>query len=235
MVGSSTIIDWSARNDRLSCRTRDRRRDCRPTLFRAVPASQMAAPAARRGPGRPPNSKPPTHPLGSPGRGSGARHGLPYDPDALHWVHAHTQNLEGLYCYCGSDRNLNEANLQCGGCRNWFHASCLSPALRALPLAPFVTDYSFTCALCVRKEKKMKDADGEWPGEERFQRTAGSWEHSVVAAIANLALRKMQEAKRSMHDPNIPEGDKAYYFEKNRDVCPYIDKNWKALCPQRLF
>lgn len=162
----------------------------------------------------------------------GARRGLPYEPDTLHWVHDHTQNLESVYCYCGGDRNLNEVNLQCGTCRNWFHGSCLSAALKKLPMVPFITDYSFTCALCVRAEKKMTDDQGDWPGEERFTRLRGAkWEHAVVTTIANLALKRMQETKRSMHDPKIPEGERDYYFEKNKHVCPYIDKNWKAVCP----
>ena len=168
----------------------------------------------------------------SPARAGGpGKRGLPYEPHTLHWVNNHTQNLESVYCYCGSDRNLHEVNLQCGKCKNWFHGSCLSPAVRKQPLAPFIMDYKFACALCVRKEKGMSDDQGDWPGEERFERTAGSWEHSVVSTIANLSLKRMQDSKRSMHDPKIPEGDRDYYFEKLKHVCPYMDKNWKALCP----
>ncbi|KAI9024112.1 hypothetical protein DFJ74DRAFT_705839 [Hyaloraphidium curvatum] len=159
--------------------------------------------------------------------------GLPYEPEARHWILNHTQNLEGLYCYCGGDRNLNEVNLQCRKCRNWFHASCLSAPVRAEGLITFMMDYNFTCALCVRAEKGMADDEGDWPGEERFERTAGSWEESVVTAIACLALKKMQDAKRSMHDATIPGDDPTYYFKKNEHICPFIDKNWRSLCRNR--
>eukprot|EP01135_Chromosphaera_perkinsii_P008545 Nk52_evm11s1400 gene=Nk52_evmTU11s1400 len=179
------------------------------------------------------------------------RKSLGYDPSKLDWNLSHTQNTEGKYCYCGEDRELFNVQLFCSGCRNWFHERCLRKKITHM--LPYVMNYSFTCLNC------LPASEGEEQlCEERVERTSAGWREVHVAVIANLSLEKMKERlaarglstgekagevvdgiTNSKYNKNVHhrldelEEKDLYYFRKNENIVPFIDRHWAFVCQGR--
>ncbi|KAI8600536.1 hypothetical protein EDD21DRAFT_306385, partial [Dissophora ornata] len=161
-----------------------------------------------------------------------------YNSQQLTWNSAHTINREGRYCYCGHDRRLDELSLQCKGCQNWFHASCVEAPLGAA--VPFITNYKFLCKVCVEP--------GSVP--EFFERVTAGWKEICVTTVANLIIQEyLKEAKNhpgsgpskepseenmwSVNAEYMDWDEYRYFFNKKDHILPYVDRHWKALCTDR--
>ena len=135
-----------------------------------------------------------------------------YDVTSLHWNSSHSQNEENKYCYCGGIRDVQEMDVQCNSCRNWFHMRCLEETLG--PVIPFITNYLFLCVPCNWKDKGIP--------KESFLRTENTWPGICVTALANLTLQKSSSSEPSKS-----------FFKKNEDLRPFVDSHWSALCTGR--
>ncbi|KAK3828764.1 MAG: hypothetical protein J3Q66DRAFT_323520 [Benniella sp.] len=175
-----------------------------------------------------------------------------YDPQQLTWNTAHTINREGRYCYCGHDRRLDELSLQCKGCQNWFHASCIEVSLGSV--VPFITNYKFLCKACVVKPtgKNQQLQEPKEPGSvpEFFERVTAGWKEICATTIANLVIQEYLKETRN-HQGSGPSKEPSeenmwsinadyldweehrYYFNKKDHILPYVDRHWKALCTDR--
>ncbi|KAG0057512.1 hypothetical protein BGZ83_009151 [Gryganskiella cystojenkinii] len=171
----------------------------------------------------------------------------------LTWNNAHTINTEGEYCYCRQDRRLDELALQCRGCSDWFHASCIEISLG--PVVPFITNYKFYCKHCVLKSLNNKSPNNRsaikvQEGEpESFQRVTAGWKEICATALANLIVQEylFEANKNTGNDPSLPMEDNMwsknaarmdwekhmFYFNKKDFILPYVDRHWAALCTDR--
>eukprot|EP01136_Pigoraptor_vietnamica_P009313 Opistho-1_new@45700 len=128
---------------------------------------------------------------------------LPYDRASLQWDAGRFANAQGVYCYCGRNRDLasGRPEFSCGACGNWFHADCLQ--CDTSHLMPFMLNYGFTCALC--------DTDGV----ERLSLFTASWRDAITTALANLM---------TLHGGT--------HFAKDA-ICQFLDSHWDAVCRGR--
>ncbi|CAF0719420.1 unnamed protein product [Brachionus calyciflorus] len=110
-------------------------------------------------------------------------------------------------CYCLRSRNLDEIELQCCVCARWFHKSCIE--IDTGPLVRFTVNYQFFCKNCGQNR------------QESFSKKQASFHQLCVTALANLVY------------DNRP--DKSF-FSRERDIIPFIDKQWDALtsAPRRV-
>ncbi|KAF9083470.1 hypothetical protein BGX23_011474 [Mortierella sp. AD031] len=183
-----------------------------------------------------------------------------YNSEQLSWNTAHTINRQGQYCYCGHDRRLDELSLQCKGCHNWFHASCIEVSLG--PVVPFITNYKFLCKTCVvkpagRNQQQQQQSQQELhkePGSvpEFFERVTAGWKEICATTIANLIVQEYLKEARQHKGATGPSRDQPseenlwsanaeymdwkesrYYFNKKDHILPYVDRHWKALCTDR--
>ncbi|KAK3844024.1 MAG: hypothetical protein J3R72DRAFT_97543 [Linnemannia gamsii] len=178
-----------------------------------------------------------------------------YDSEQLSWNTAHTINRQGQYCYCGHDRRLDELSLQCKGCHNWFHASCIEVPLDHV--VPFITNYRFLCKACVLKptgrNHQHQHQESKEPGSvpEFFERVTAGWKEICATTIANLIVQeyrkdakqykgsgpsKDQPSEENLWSVNADYMDwkeYRYYFNKKDHILPYVDRHWKALCTDR--
>ncbi|XP_052070290.1 set1/Ash2 histone methyltransferase complex subunit ASH2-like isoform X1 [Mytilus californianus] len=106
-------------------------------------------------------------------------------------------------CYCGKGRNLGAVELQCSVCMKWYHADCIGCYLGQC--IPFMTNYQFSCKMCGQN------------GLESFVRKQAGFPQICCTAIANL----MCQART--------RGDNDVSFCKDKDIIPYIDKQWENL------
>lgn len=114
---------------------------------------------------------------------------------------AATEKTLQAQCYCGRPRTLQTVELQCSSCSRWFHHNCVS--IYTGNCLPFITNYSFTCRGCSGN------------GIESLTRRQSSFTQMCVTAIANLMVE------------NTSTGQKL--FSKDKDIIPFIDKNWEFL------
>ncbi|KAF9130724.1 hypothetical protein BGW39_002725, partial [Mortierella sp. 14UC] len=181
-----------------------------------------------------------------------------YDSEQLSWNTAHTINRQGQYCYCGHDRRLDELSLQCKGCQNWFHASCIETPLGHV--VPFITNYKFLCKTCVLKptgrnqhHQQQQHQEPKEPGSipEFFERVTAGWKEICATTIANLIVQEyLKEARQykgsgpskdqpseenlwSVNADYMDWKEYRYYFNKKDHILPYVDRHWKALCTDR--
>ncbi|XP_075542537.1 set1/Ash2 histone methyltransferase complex subunit ash2 isoform X2 [Dermacentor variabilis] len=110
----------------------------------------------------------------------------------------------------GKGRNMNVVELQCIACLKWFHDTCLS-----LPLGkcvPFMTNYTFSCKLC------------NPAGNENFSKKQSNFSQMCVTALANLIQK------------NRAEGGSQALFSKDKEIIPFIEKNWENMTtvPRRV-
>lgn len=113
-------------------------------------------------------------------------------------------------CYCGKGRNTNIMEVQCGSCAKYFHETCLSSPLGKC--VPFMTNYTFSCKLCSSA------------GCENFTKKQSNFSQMCVTAIANLIQK------------NRAEGGSRTLFSKDKEIIPFIEKNWENMTtvPRRV-
>ncbi|KAJ3119203.1 hypothetical protein HK098_005685 [Nowakowskiella sp. JEL0407] len=143
-----------------------------------------------------------------------------YDRYSLHWNLLHTTNQERIYCYCGKDRTLNELNVQCHQCKNFYHQQCLKKNIGRM--VPFVRNYKFICAWCQDTEFfELNDSN--------------TWKDIAVTAYCNLVIQKAKVMNLNirLQEGEITEnavfpGDWTFEFRQIRDWCsqPHV---WKIL------
>ncbi|KAL1131799.1 hypothetical protein AAG570_011411 [Ranatra chinensis] len=99
---------------------------------------------------------------------------LPSHLGDLQWDMQHRVNAEEKYCYCGGRGKWFLQMLQCGRCRQWFHARCITPL--SYPL--FLGDrfFVFVCSLCNS-------------GKEFVRRLEVKWVDLVHLAVFHLTLQ----------------------------------------------
>ncbi|CAG8530390.1 2835_t:CDS:10 [Ambispora gerdemannii] len=86
---------------------------------------------------------------------------FPYELDSLTWLDPeHSVNLEGVYCYCGQDKELDEPMLECEKCRQLFHSRCVNTLPK--PLIAGDTFYEFQCSVCRQGPQKFKRLSMSW-------------------------------------------------------------------------
>uniref|UniRef100_A0A0A9XA67 Metal-response element-binding transcription factor 2 n=4 Tax=Lygus hesperus TaxID=30085 RepID=A0A0A9XA67_LYGHE len=100
---------------------------------------------------------------------------LPYNINDLHWDMQRRVNSENKYCYCARSGKWFLQMLQCGRCRQWFHARCII-SLR-MPLLFGDRFFVFVCSICNA-------------GKEFLRRLEVKWLDLVHLAIFNLTLTK---------------------------------------------
>ncbi|KAF9437384.1 hypothetical protein BGZ76_000919 [Entomortierella beljakovae] len=175
-----------------------------------------------------------------------------HNTQQLTWNSSHTINKEGRYCYCGNDRRLDKLSLQCKGCQNWFHDSCIEVPLG--PVVPFITNYKFLCKFCVVKPtgRNQQNQEPKEPGTvpEFFERVTAGWKEICATTIANLIIQEyLKEAENtssstlskkpneenmwSINSEYMDWDQYRYYFNKKDHILPYVDRFWKALCTDR--
>ncbi|XP_041364541.1 set1/Ash2 histone methyltransferase complex subunit ASH2-like [Gigantopelta aegis] len=117
---------------------------------------------------------------------------------------------EVVTCYCQKSRNIGSVELQCSTCIKWFHSECVSCFIGKC--IPFMANYHFCCKNCSPN------------GMESFQKKPATFTQMCYTALANL-----------MHQSKI-KGDMQIMFSKDKDIIPYIDKNWEDLTtnPRRI-
>ncbi|KAF9921229.1 Cysteine-rich protein 2-binding protein [Linnemannia zychae] len=96
---------------------------------------------------------------------------FPYEPSTLHWASDHKSNDEGIYCYCGKDKEPDEPMLLCQKCGQLFHSECVSCLTK--PLLKGDEFFKFECSVCTQ-------------GPEFFERAALSWVILVHLVLYNL-------------------------------------------------
>ncbi|XP_062574579.1 set1/Ash2 histone methyltransferase complex subunit ASH2-like, partial [Saccostrea cucullata] len=109
-------------------------------------------------------------------------------------------------CYCDKGRNLGTVELQCGFCYRWFHQECITCQLGTA--IPFMTNYQFTCRGCSPTSL------------ENFSKKVSSFSQICFTAIANL----VRESQFS--------GENRLMFSRDREIIPFIDKQWENLTTQ---
>ncbi|KAF9966959.1 Cysteine-rich protein 2-binding protein [Mortierella alpina] len=96
---------------------------------------------------------------------------FPYEPSSLHWAPNHKSNAEGVYCYCGEGKDLDEPMLPCQTCGQLFHSGCVSCLTK--PLLKGDEFFKYECSVCRQ-------------GPEFFERAALSWVILVHLVLYNL-------------------------------------------------
>lgn len=115
------------------------------------------------------------------------------------------KGADSIDCYCNKKRTVGGVELQCGICQHWYHKDCVScPTVD--PCVPFLTNYQFFCKLCSSN------------GQESFTKKQPSFGQMCFTAVANLL---------ATNNPGGAATGKK--FSKDKDIIPYIDKNWEAL------
>ena len=111
-----------------------------------------------------------------------------YDRYKLTWNEIHTLNEESQYCYCGKDRDLDQLNIQCYECKNWFHQECLHTKLSLVK--PFIVNYNFVCAWCLPevKSKIEKDCVVAEDAKEFWQRVTPGWKEICLTVCKIYAI-----------------------------------------------
>ncbi|KAG0322378.1 Cysteine-rich protein 2-binding protein [Podila horticola] len=96
---------------------------------------------------------------------------FPYELGDLHWSVDRRSNDEGVYCYCGKDKGLDEPMLRCQKCQQLFHSGCVNCLTK--PLLKGDEFFKFECSICTQ-------------GPEFFERAALSWVILVHLVLYNL-------------------------------------------------
>jgi len=116
---------------------------------------------------------------------------------------ADNKDGENTGCYCGEKRKLGTPEFQCNGCQTWFHGSCVNA--EPGPCLPFMISYQFHCKRC------------SGIGHEMYSKRQANFHHICQMALANLLHNARQEGKDTT------------MFSKEREIIPYIEKNWEML------
>uniref|UniRef100_A0A0B7APG6 B30.2/SPRY domain-containing protein n=1 Tax=Arion vulgaris TaxID=1028688 RepID=A0A0B7APG6_9EUPU len=106
-------------------------------------------------------------------------------------------------CYCGEKRKLGTPEFQCSSCATWFHGTCVN--IQTGKCLPFMISYQFLCKKC------------SGIGHETFQKRQATFIQMCQMALANL-----------IHGSRT-DGNPKSMFSKDKDIIPYIDKNWESL------
>ncbi|KAK6185121.1 hypothetical protein SNE40_007425 [Patella caerulea] len=106
-------------------------------------------------------------------------------------------------CYCDKPRLVGSAEIQCTLCLRWFHVNCVD-GVNGVCL-PFITNYQFCCKTCSPT------------AIDKFQRKQASFSQICLTALANLT-----------HDA-LSRGETKAVFSKDKDIIPFIDKNWEGI------
>ncbi|XP_059169038.1 set1/Ash2 histone methyltransferase complex subunit ASH2-like isoform X2 [Physella acuta] len=110
---------------------------------------------------------------------------------------------EFVGCYCGEKRKLGTPEFQCTSCGTWFHSSCVN--IQTGKCLPFMISYHFLCKKC------------SGIGHETFQKRQATFIQICQMTLANL-----------LHNARS-DGSSKTMFSKDRDIIPYIEKNWENL------
>ncbi|KAF9420891.1 Cysteine-rich protein 2-binding protein [Podila epigama] len=96
---------------------------------------------------------------------------FPYKLEDLHWSVDRRSNDEGVYCYCGKDKGVDEPMLRCQKCQQLFHSGCVHSLTK--PLLKGDEFFKFECSVCTQ-------------GPEFFERSPLSWVILVHLVLYNL-------------------------------------------------
>ncbi|ESO89813.1 hypothetical protein LOTGIDRAFT_218660 [Lottia gigantea] len=107
-------------------------------------------------------------------------------------------------CYCEKPRVIGSPEIQCSICLRWFHVDCVNANFNGACL-PFITNYQFCCKLCSPT------------AIDKFQRKQASFSQISLTALANLT-----------HE-STTKGESVTMFSKDKDIIPFIDKNWESI------
>lgn len=103
-----------------------------------------------------------------------------------------------------SGRQLGEVELQCALCMKWFTADTF--AIDTATCLPFMTNYVFHCNVCHHS------------GNTYFLRKPANLKEMCLTALSNLTWRSRTQEE---HPKTM--------FSKDKDIIPFIDKNWECM------
>eukprot|EP00276_Gloeochaete_wittrockiana_P012114 CAMPEP_0184373094 /NCGR_PEP_ID=MMETSP1089-20130417/164297_1 /TAXON_ID=38269 ORGANISM="Gloeochaete wittrockiana, Strain SAG46.84" /NCGR_SAMPLE_ID=MMETSP1089 /ASSEMBLY_ACC=CAM_ASM_000445 /LENGTH=934 /DNA_ID=CAMNT_0026715993 /DNA_START=108 /DNA_END=2912 /DNA_ORIENTATION=+ len=136
------------------------------------------------------------------------------DTSKLTWNAAHSENEEGVYCYCG--KNINEDTtpmIHCFTCRQLFHTECVEGSPKELPLIHGDRLYTFTCRTC------------NGGGGETFQQGKRDWVQIICIALYALVWRNLQAS--GWDDKAFTSLASAY--ASLQQTSDFLVTNWPAL------
>ncbi|KAJ6221961.1 hypothetical protein RDWZM_000506 [Blomia tropicalis] len=125
----------------------------------------------------------------------------------VHPVEVKTENGLSHKCYCGKDRDLEVVELQCLKCLRWCHEACITIKLEKV--IRFSSSYTFICKLCSHNQI------------ESYTRRQPNFTQICQTALANLV-----QIDRMKGVENIG-------YSKDKQILPFIDKNWEYLTTQQ--
>uniref|UniRef100_A0A914ES74 B30.2/SPRY domain-containing protein n=1 Tax=Acrobeloides nanus TaxID=290746 RepID=A0A914ES74_9BILA len=119
-------------------------------------------------------------------------------------------------CYCNGQRELGTLELNCQGCKKWFHSRCLKDLTEFYGL-PFMVCYVFNCQDCSSDKKES------WTPKQ------ANFSHMCVMAIANMTFNYFEKIS-----PDVVKlsQEQTKYFNIEKEVIPFFEENWESLTSQ---
>lgn len=154
---------------------------------------------------------------------------LPYDLESLSWDPSHRYNVEQRYCYCGLNGDWTRCMLQCGRCKQWFHAHCIACLRR--PLYAGDQFYIFVCAICHRHDRKYLEEDNRNRSDRKTAR-------AIIPKVFDEYGEEMEFIRRlemkwvdliHLMLFNLTTFNSRKYFDLDSVLIPYIRDNWHGL------
>ncbi|CAK5041790.1 unnamed protein product [Meloidogyne enterolobii] len=114
-------------------------------------------------------------------------------------------------CYCNGERKLGGLEVQCSGCKRWFHQECFKD-LENFGGLPFMVSYMFCCRGCSPENK------------EKWNIRSTSYSSMAVMALANMTLEYFIKQYGLSNISSIKGPNP--FFSIDQEIVQYMDKNW---------
>ena len=127
---------------------------------------------------------------------------------------------EAAQCYCKGPRELGTIELQCMSCLKWHHLKCLNITESDTgPTIPFMNSYAFHCKVCSPTKC------------EGFLKKPATFVQMLQSTFANLLhfQQDKENDKTSEKDKDKDSKSDVPVFSKDKEIIPFIEKNWEAL------
>nr|CAD2162342.1 unnamed protein product [Meloidogyne enterolobii] len=123
-------------------------------------------------------------------------------------------DISTTVCYCNGERKLGGLEVQCSGCKRWFHQECFKD-LENFGGLPFMVSYMFCCRGCSPENK------------EKWNIRSTSYSSMAVMALANMTLEYFIKQYGLSNISSIKGPNP--FFSIDQEIVQYMDKNWEYL------